>query len=97
MSELRHLRHHSGKEIGITRFESEPSGGVDPSPLARGVAKQTRHGLRGPYIDRSRETLNKLFPLSCMATRLSRVRALGGKLNFADLRAYTLAARFTSS
>src|SRR5277367_6417378 len=36
---------------------------VDPVAMGRARAKQTRHGVDGPIIDRSRETLNKVWPI----------------------------------
>jgi len=50
----------TGKEIGI-HLVSNPSHleAVDPVAVGRVRAKQTRYGLRGPYVDRSPETLNK--------------------------------------
>jgi len=49
----------TGKEIGI-HLVSNPSHleAVDPVAVGRVRAKQTRYGLRGPYVDRSPETLN---------------------------------------
>src|SRR5690242_12949493 len=54
----------SGKEIGI-HLVSNPSHleAVDPVAVGRSRAKQTRYGLRGAYVDRSRETLNKVIPI----------------------------------
>src|SRR5690349_13000941 len=54
----------SGKEIGI-HLVSNPSHleAVDPVAVGRARAKQTRYGLRGPYVDRSPETLNKVVPI----------------------------------
>src|SRR5947209_18934016 len=53
----------SGKEIGI-HLVSNPSHleAVEPAAMGRTRAKQTRYGLRGAYIDRSREILNKIVP-----------------------------------
>src|SRR4029077_2616795 len=50
-----------GKEISIP-LVSNPSHleAVDPVAVGRARAKQTRYGLRGPYVDRSRETQNKV-------------------------------------
>jgi len=47
----------NGKKIGI-HLVSNPSHleAVDPVAVGRARAKQTRYGLRGPYVDRSPET-----------------------------------------
>src|SRR5580698_1629204 len=50
----------SGKSINM-HLVSNPSHleAVDPVAMGRARAKQTRHGVDGPIIDRSRETLNQ--------------------------------------
>src|SRR5258707_4930704 len=82
----------SGKEIGI-HLVSNPSHleAVDPVAVGRARAKQTRHGLRGPYVDRSRETLNKVVPIVMHGDAAFAGQGIWAEtLNFADLRAYTV-------
>ena len=82
----------SGKEIGI-HLVSNPSHleAVDPVAVGRARAKQTRHGLRGPYVDRSRETLNKVVPVVMHGDAAFAGQGIWAEtLNFADLRAYTV-------
>ncbi len=81
-----------GKEIGI-HLVSNPSHleAVDPVAVGRARAKQTRHGLRGPYVDRSRETLNKVVPIVMHGDAAFAGQGIWAEtLNFADLRAYTV-------
>ncbi len=82
----------SGKEIGI-HLVSNPSHleAVDPVAVGRARAKQTRHGLRGPYVERSRETLNKVVPIVMHGDAAFAGQGIWAEtLNFADLRAYTV-------
>jgi len=82
----------SGKEIGI-HLVSNPSHleAVDPVAVGRARAKQTRYGLRGGYIDRSRETLNKVIPIVMHGDAAFAGQGIWAEtLNFADLRAYTV-------
>src|SRR5882757_6961668 len=82
----------SGKEIGI-HLVSNPSHleAVDPVAVGRARAKQTRYGLRGPYVDRSRETLNKVVPIVMHGDAAFAGQGIWAEtLNFADLRAYTV-------
>ncbi len=82
----------SGKEIGI-HLVSNPSHleAVDPVAVGRARAKQTRYGLRGPYVDRSRETLNKVVPIVMHGDAALAGQGIWAEtLNFADLRAYTV-------
>src|SRR5947209_78791 len=82
----------SGKEIGI-HLVSNPSHleAVDPVAVGRARAKQTRHGLRGPYVDRSKETLNKVVPIVMHGDAAFAGQGIWAEtLNFADLRAYTV-------
>ncbi len=82
----------SGKEIGI-HLVSNPSHleAVDPVAVGRARAKQTRHGLRGPYVDRSLETLNKVIPIVMHGDAAFAGQGIWAEtLNFADLRAYTV-------
>src|SRR5882724_5400994 len=81
-----------GKEIGI-HLVSNPSHleAVDPVAVGRARAKQTRHGLRGPYVDRSPETLNKVVPIVMHGDAAFAGQGIWAEtLNFADLRAYTV-------
>src|SRR5258707_7091008 len=82
----------SGKEIGI-HLVSNPSHleAVDPVAVGRARAKQTRYGLRGPYVDRSPETLNKVVPIVMHGDAAFAGQGIWAEtLNFADLRAYTV-------
>src|SRR5579864_6064881 len=82
----------SGKEIGI-HLVSNPSHleAVDPVAVGRSRAKQTRYGLRGAYVDRSRETLNKVVPIVMHGDAAFAGQGIWAEtLNFADLRAYTV-------
>ena len=82
----------SGKEIGI-HLVSNPSHleAVDPVAVGRSRAKQTRYGLRGGYVDRSRETLNKVIPIMMHGDAAFAGQGIWAEtLNFADLRAYTV-------
>jgi 2-oxoglutarate dehydrogenase E1 component len=82
----------SGKEIGI-HLVSNPSHleAVDPVAVGRARAKQTRYGLRGGYVDRSRETLNKVVPIVMHGDAAFAGQGIWAEtLNFADLRAYTV-------
>src|SRR5467141_1622428 len=82
----------SGKEIGI-HLVSNPSHleAVDPVAVGRARAKQTRHGLRGPYVDRSSETLNKVVPIVMHGDAAFAGQGIWAEvLNFADLMAYTV-------
>jgi 2-oxoglutarate dehydrogenase E1 component len=82
----------SGKEIGI-HLVSNPSHleAVDPVAVGRARAKQTRYGLRGGYVDRSRETLNKVIPIVMHGDAAFAGQGIWAEtLNFADLRAYSV-------
>ena len=82
----------NGKEIGI-HLVSNPSHleAVDPVAVGRSRAKQTRYGLRGAYVDRSRETLNKVVPIVMHGDAAFAGQGIWAEtLNFADLRAYTI-------
>src|SRR5258707_14318579 len=81
-----------GKEIGI-HLVANPSHleAVDPVAVGRARAKQTRHGLRGGYVDRSRETQNKVVPIVMHGDAAFAGQGIWAEtLNFADLRAYTV-------
>ena len=82
----------TGKKIGI-HLVSNPSHleAVDPVAVGRARAKQTRYGLRGPYVDRSRETLNKVVPIVMHGDAAFAGQGVFAEtMNFADLKAYTV-------
>ncbi|HET9994883.1 MAG TPA: 2-oxoglutarate dehydrogenase E1 component [Candidatus Acidoferrum sp.] len=82
----------TGKEIGI-HLVSNPSHleAVDPVAVGRARAKQTRYGLRGGYVDRSRETLNKVIPIVMHGDAAFAGQGIWAEtLNYADLRTYTV-------
>src|ERR1700730_4204453 len=64
---------------------------VDPVAVGRARAKQTRYGLRGPYVDRSPETLNKVVPIVMHGDAAFAGQGIWAEtLNLADLKAYTV-------
>src|SRR3989440_590408 len=82
----------AGKKIGI-HLVSNPSHleAVDPVAVGRVRAKQTRYGLRGPYVDRSPETLNKVVPIVMHGDAAFAGQGIWAEtLNLADLKAYTV-------
>src|SRR6059058_695057 len=82
----------SGKKIGM-HLVSNPSHleAVDPVAVGRSRAKQTRYGLRGAYLDRSRETSNKVIPIVMHGDAAFAGQGIWAEtLNLADLRAYTI-------
>jgi 2-oxoglutarate dehydrogenase E1 component len=82
----------TGKRIGI-HLVSNPSHleAVDPVAVGRARAKQTRYGLRGPYVDRSPETLNKVVPIVMHGDAAFAGQGIWAEtLNFANLKAYTV-------
>jgi len=82
----------AGKPIGI-HLVSNPSHleAVDPVAVGRVRAKQTRYGLRGPYVDRSPETLNKVVPIVMHGDAAFAGQGIWAEtLNLADLKAYTV-------
>src|SRR5467141_2232933 len=82
----------AGKEIGI-HLVSNPSHleAVDPVAVGRVRAKQTRYGLRGPCVDRSPETLNKVVPIVMHGDGAFAGQGIWAEtLNLADLKAYTV-------
>src|SRR2546422_2938732 len=82
----------SGKEIGI-HLVSNPSHleAVDPVAVGRARAKQPRRGRRGPSVDRSTETLNKVVPIVMHGDAAFAGQGIWAEtLNFADLGAYTV-------
>src|SRR5207302_1634535 len=82
----------AGKEIGI-HLVSNPSHleAVDPVAVGRVRAKQTRYGLRGPYVDRSPETLNRVVAIVMHGDAAFAGQGIWAEtLNLADLKAYTV-------
>src|SRR5271166_1299446 len=82
----------SGKSINM-HLVSNPSHleAVDPVAMGRARAKQTRHGVDGPIIDRSRETLNQVWPIVMHGdAAFAGQGILAETLNLADLKAYTV-------
>src|ERR1700688_3876127 len=82
----------AGKPINM-HLVSNPSHleAVDPVAMGRARAKQTRHGVDGPIIDRSRETLNKVWPIVMHGdAAFAGQGILAETLNLADLKAYTV-------
>jgi 2-oxoglutarate dehydrogenase E1 component len=82
----------AGKEIGV-HLVSNPSHleAVDPVAVGRARAKQTRYGLRGPYVDRSPETLKKVVPIVMHGDAAFAGQGIWAEtLNLADLKAYTV-------
>ena len=82
----------TGKEIGI-HLVSNPSHleAVVPVAVGRARAKQTRYGLRGAYIDRSREILKKVVPIVMHGDAAFAGQGIWAEtLNLADLQAYTV-------
>lgn len=82
----------AGKSINM-HLVSNPSHleAVDPVAMGRARAKQTRRGVDGPIIDRSRETLNKVWPIVMHGdAAFAGQGILAETLNLADLMAYTV-------
>src|SRR5277367_34926 len=82
----------AGKSINM-HLVSNPSHleAVDPVAMGRARAKQTRHGVDGPIIDRSRETLNKVWPIVMHGdAAFAGQGVLAETINLADLKAYTV-------
>src|ERR1700676_3096351 len=82
----------SGKEIGI-HLVSNPSHleAVDPVAMGRARAKQTRLGADGPIVDRSRPTLNRIWPIVMHGDAAFAGQGIWAEtLNLADLKAYTV-------
>src|SRR5713226_225228 len=82
----------AGKEISI-HLVSNPSHleAVDPVAIGRARAKQTRVGLRGAYVERSLEILNKVLPIVMHGDAAFAGQGVWAEtLNLADLRAYTV-------
>src|SRR5271156_4364030 len=82
----------AGKAINM-HLGSNPSHleAVDPVAMGRARAKQTRHGVDGPVIDRTPATLNKVWPIVMHGdAAFAGQGVLAETLNLADLKAYTV-------
>jgi len=82
----------AGKPINM-HLVSNPSHleAVDPVAMGRARAKQTRRGVDGPVVDRSREALNKVWPIVMHGdAAFAGQGVLAETLNLADLKAYTV-------
>jgi 2-oxoglutarate dehydrogenase E1 component len=82
----------SGKSLNI-HLVSNPSHleAVDPVAMGRARAKLTRHGVHGAQIDRSRETLNKVWAIVMHGDAAFAGQGIWAEtLNLADLRAYSV-------
>ena len=81
-----------GKSINM-HLVSNPSHleAVDPVAMGRARAKQTRRGADGPIVDRSRDTLNKVWPIVMHGDAAFAGQGIWAEtLNLADLKAYTV-------
>ncbi len=82
----------AGKPINM-HLVSNPSHleAVDPVAMGRARAKQTRHGVDGPIIARTRETLNRVWPIVMHGDAAFAGQGIWAEtLNLADLKAYTV-------
>jgi 2-oxoglutarate dehydrogenase E1 component len=82
----------AGKPINM-HLVSNPSHleAVDPVAMGRARAKQTRHGVDGPVIDRTPATLNRVWPIVMHGdAAFAGQGVLAETLNLADLKAYTV-------
>src|SRR6266568_186632 len=82
----------TGKQIGI-HLVSNPSHleAVDPVAMGRARAKQTRAGVDGSQIDRSRATLNTVVPIVMHGDAAFAGQGIWAEtLNLSDLEAYTV-------
>src|SRR5271170_5908788 len=82
----------AGKPINM-HLVSNPSHleAVDPVAMGRARAKQTRRGVDGPVIDRSREALNKVWTIVMHGDAAFAGQGIWAEtLNLADLKAYTV-------
>src|ERR1700758_2948859 len=82
----------AGKKINI-HLVSNPSHleAVDPVAMGRTRAKQTRHGVQGAHIDRSKATLNKVWTIVMHGDAAFAGQGIWAEtLNLADLAAYTV-------
>ena len=82
----------AGKTINV-HLVSNPSHleAVDPVAMGRARAKQTRHGVDGPVVDRTRATLNKVWAIVMHGDAAFAGQGIWAEtLNLADLKAYTV-------
>src|SRR5271169_1378347 len=82
----------TGKPINM-HLVSNPSHleAVDPVAMGRARAKQTRRGVDGPVIDRSREALNKVWTIVMHGDAAFAGQGIWAEtLNLADLPAYSV-------
>jgi 2-oxoglutarate dehydrogenase E1 component len=82
----------TGKTLSI-HLVSNPSHleAVDPVAMGRARAKLTRHGVTGAQIDRSRETLNKVWAIVMHGDAAFAGQGIWAEtLNLADLAAYSV-------
>jgi 2-oxoglutarate dehydrogenase E1 component len=82
----------SGQSLNI-HLVSNPSHleAVDPVAMGRARAKLTRHGVHGAQIDRSRETLNKVWAIVMHGDAAFAGQGIWAEtLNLADLAAYSV-------
>ncbi len=64
---------------------------VDPVAMGRARAKQTRRGADGPVVDRSQESLNKVWPIVMHGDAAFAGQGIWAEtLNLADLKGYTV-------
>jgi 2-oxoglutarate dehydrogenase E1 component len=81
-----------GKSINM-HLVSNPSHleAVDPVAMGRARAKQTRHGADGPVVDRTRESLNKVWTIVMHGDAAFAGQGIWAEtLNLADLKGYTV-------
>jgi 2-oxoglutarate dehydrogenase E1 component len=81
-----------GKKLNV-HLVSNPSHleAVDPVAMGRTRAKQTRHGVHGAVIDRSRQILNKVWGIVMHGDAAFAGQGIWAEtLNLADLAAYTV-------
>jgi 2-oxoglutarate dehydrogenase E1 component len=82
----------NGKSLNI-HLVSNPSHleAVDPVAMGRARAKQTRHGFRGAYVDRSKEVRNRVWTVVMHGDAAFAGQGIWAEtLNLADLFAYTV-------
>jgi len=82
----------AGKTLNM-HLVSNPSHleAVDPVAMGRARAKQTRRGADGPIVNRSRETLNSVWPIVMHGDAAFAGQGIWAEtLNLADLKAYTV-------
>ena len=81
-----------GKKLNV-HLVSNPSHleAVDPVAMGRARAKITRHGVRGSQLDRSKQTLNKVWAVVMHGDAAFAGQGIWAEtLNLADLAAYTV-------